>query len=184
MLITTAYFDRNEKSIEGAFTLRTIERDPAKPENFKIVKEFSRLPARSGLRGSEKTSWERGSSPIPWTRNANVDVVKKNPLQFPECLWIWLRLVLQAGQWAGSTGIGEFRYISSGLTNPTIIQSPSKPSLVRRDIGIHPENSRAGSLGCIVLLASSEDQRQKILDLQDYVRELAKTTKLIRLEVI
>ncbi len=184
MLITTAYFDRSENTIEGFFTLKTVERDTSDPTYVKTIKEFSKLPARSGLKGTEKTSWERGHSPIPWTRNANVEEVKKNPKLFPECLWIWLRLVLQEGQWAGNTGIGEFRYISTELTQPSIIRSPSNPSLVREAIGIHPENSRKGSSGCIVLLASTEGQRKKIIELQDYVKVLAKTTKLIRLEVI
>jgi hypothetical protein len=184
MLITTAYFDRSEKTIEGFFTLRTVERDDSDPSKVRIIKEFSKLPSRSGLKGAEKTSWERSRSPIPWTRNANVEAVKKKPLQFPECLWIWLRLVLQEGLWAGDKGIGEFRYISSGLTEPSIIRSPSDPSLVREAVGIHPENGRKGSLGCIVLLVNTEEQRKKVLELQSYVKKLASTTKLIRLEVI
>ena len=184
MIITTAYFDRSEKTIEGFFTLRTIERDDSDPSKLKIIKEFVKLPARSGQKGAEKTSWERTRSPIPWTRNANVEAVKKNPSQFPECLWLWLRKVLQVGEWAGDKGIGEFRYISSGLTDPTTIQSPSNPSLIRKVIGIHPENNYPGSLGCLVLLVNTEEQRKKVLELQSYVKNLAKTTKLIRLEVI
>lgn len=180
-LITTCYFDRNPKSIEGLFTIRTVD------ETGKVVKEFAKLPARSGQVGYTDTSWIRGKSPIPFTQESKDLIVLKNPNQFPKNLWLWLKNVLQVGEWAGMKGIGEFRYISSSKTDPNIIQSPENPSLVRHDIGLHPDQITPrlkGSAGCIVLACDTEEQKTRLLVAREYLNELAKTQKHIKLVVL
>ena len=178
-LITTCYYDRNPENIEGLFTIRTIDK-----VSNKVVKEITKLSARSGQRGETKSSWKRGSSPIPWTQESKVTYIQSFINEFPKEYWLWLRDVKQKGQWAGKTGIGEFRAISTSKTDPGTIVSPTKPHLVRKYVGLHPENNYFGSLGCIVLLSDTEEQKNRVLALRQYLEELAKTQKHIRLVVI
>lgn len=130
MSTTRAFYDRQANTIEGRFTVRTIDEG-------QIVKEFVRLPARSGQKGFENTSWVRGKSPIP----------------FGEYL-LWIDKPLQPWQDAGRSGIGHFLNISNTPTDRRGIYGDT--GQVRKDIGLHPENGWEGSAGCIVLIPSDE----------------------------
>lgn len=178
-LTTTCYYDRKPNSIEGIFTVKTVD-----SKTNKIIKEITRIPARSGQSSESNSSWIRGKSPIPWTQESKEASIQKSILDFPKELWIWLRNIKQFGEWAGKNGIGEFRNISSNKTDPTTIQSPNNPKLIRKDIGLHPENGFKGSAGCIVLIADTEEQKQRILVLRQYLEELGKTQKHVRLVVL
>jgi hypothetical protein len=127
---TTAYYDRQANTIEGLFTVRTVE-------DGRIIKELRQLKARSGQRGSENTSWVRGKSPIPFGEH-----------------YLWIDKPLQAWQSAGQSGIGHFLNISSGLDNRRLILGPNGE--MRDLIGLHPENKWIGSAGCIVLIETAQ----------------------------
>lgn len=140
-MITTAYYDRQADTIEGFFTLRAVE-------NGQIIKEFRRLPARSGQKGFENTSWTRGKSPIPFGE-----------------FWLWIDKPLQPWASAGERGIGHFLNISSSRVNRRLIQGLN--GQMRDLIGLHPENKFAGSAGCIVLVESPQ-----IWEMFRYLEEL------------
>ena len=121
-----AYFKRRQDTIEAVFTLH---RDGV-PVTFK-GQTFERMPARSGQFGSTNTSWQRGKSPIPLGRH-----------------YLWLKprpLLMTPG--------GDFFPISSSKSNDRLITN--KDGLERWDIGVHKENDKPGSAGCIVLLVDT-----------------------------
>lgn len=181
-LVTTCYYDRVPNSIEGFFTIRTVD-----SSTNKIVKEFAKLPARSGQNREVNSSWVSGGSPIPFTTASKDPYVVAHPNEFPTEMWLWLRLINQVGEWAGMKGIGEFRHISTSKTDPNTIQSPGNSKLVRKDIGLHPDqvNPRLkGSAGCVVLACDTPQQIQRILAARQYLNELAKTQKHVRFLVV
>lgn len=153
----TAYYDRRDKTIEGLFTLKSS--NPADEADNLI-----RLPARSGQRGYEGTSWERGKSPIPVGK-----------------YWLWVGRGKDIGVQPGRTGIGEFYPISSGDDPRLIINvgrpMPKKNRLFRQDIGLHPENALPGSAGCIVILKDWDRLAERL-------RLLGKTQERIPLVVL
>ena len=181
-LVTTCYYDRRPNSIEGLFTIRTVD-----TTNNKIVKEFAKLEARSGQRKEANTSWVSGKSPIPYTTESKDKYVMDHPKEFPKDLWMWIRNIKQVGEWAGMKGIGEFRPISCSKTNPNIIRSPENPKLVRNFIGLHPDQitpELKGSAGCVVLACDTKKQIERILAAREYLNELAKTQKHVRFVVL
>jgi len=152
LTITTAYYDRKKiNDINGFFTLQIVN-----SKNFNIIKRFEKLPARSGQYGFTD-SWTRGNSPIPYSKECVED------------LYIWLDWQLQSNEWSGKKGIGEFWFVGTGEDRFKIIGKNGKS---RRNIGVHPENSFVGSLGCIVLLNETEKQKQKILKMREHLKKI------------
>lgn len=156
-----AFYDRQPGTITGAFTLQSG-----------TVKLFDRLPARSGQRGHEGTSWIRGKSPIPFGE-----------------MRLWLSS-LNRGQMAGERGIGEFFPISSGDNRRLIAwrelgEGPAPGGTGERwDVGLHPENALPGSLGCIVLLTDTPQREAQVRRLFTYLNDLSKTQPWMRLTVL
>lgn len=155
----TAYYDRKPGTIEGLFTLQTVE-------NGVPTKLFNRLPARSGQQSYCDTDWVRGQSPIPMGRH-----------------FLWLDPV-NPGTWPKTPGgIGEFYPISSGLMNRRIIMAEDTGK-VRMDIGLHPENAYPGSAGCIVLLHDTPVRKAEVMRLFAFLRTLGKSRETIDLVVL
>jgi hypothetical protein len=154
-LITTAYYDRSIESINGLFTVKTINRISGL-----VVREFARLPSSSGQRGYEKESFRRGKSPIPFS----------NELAKPYKLWI--DKPNQERQWAGAGGIGAFYHIS---TEDDRVTTKNKYGQERKILGWHPNNLIPGSAGCVVSEADSEERRKQIIAIWDYFDKLAET---------
>ena len=161
--ITRAYYDRSRGSIEGLLTIQTVV-------NAKIVTSYSRLPARSGQRSKSNDSWTYGS-PIPFSSEIE-----------PKRYKLWLSGQLQAGQWAGKAGIGEFWRISTEDDRVTI-QNPKGPQK-KLAVGIHPENGIPGSLACIVLVNDLPAQRQNIRAARKWLKTVAKYHEYIELTVL
>lgn len=140
-----AYFDRSTSGIEGAFTLQRVV-------DGKVEKLFEKLPARSGQRGWTNKEWVRGKSAIPFG-----------------ALRLWTKPI-KVGKKADYDGIGEFFNISSG-NNRDIIQGFA-PQQVRESIGLHRENDKPGSAGCIVLLDNTPALDAQVTKLFKFLREL------------
>ena len=132
-----AFFDRDENSINGFFTL----------QDEKGKKLFERLPARSGQNGYTKTNWLRSRSPIPFSKWIN------KPYR------LWLQSV-SAGMDHKANGIGEFWPISN-TDSMREIHGPYEGQ-GRMDIGIHWENDKPGSAGCIVLVSDTPARREQV----------------------
>jgi hypothetical protein len=123
----TAFFDRNEHTILGRFSIR-------KHTGEYVVEK---LIARSGQHGYTKSSWNRGKSPIPYGR-FNLHTTPNN-----------------RGQEAGAFGIGEFYPIDTQGDRLTI-RDPENYRRKRMEIGLHEENGLPGSAGCIVIVYHSD----------------------------
>jgi hypothetical protein len=161
-LITTAYYDRRAvQNVNGLFTIKTTLDDA-------IVEEFSKLPARSGQNGF-LDSWTTAKSPIPFSNELISD------------LYIWLDGQKQIGQWPTGGQIGEFWNISTDDDRVTI---RGKNGKIRKVIGAHPENAYAGSAGCVVLLHETEEQKQRILAVRDYLKQLHEVRKIEKIRLI
>jgi hypothetical protein len=154
-LTTTAYYDRSIESINGLFTVKTVNK-----LSGLVVREFARLPSSSGQRGYEKISFKRGKAPIPFS----------NELTKPYKLWI--DKPLQEREWAGARGIGAFYAIS---TENDRITTKNKYGEIRENLGWHPNNLIAGSAGCVVVEADTEERRKQIIAIWDYFDKLAET---------
>jgi hypothetical protein len=140
-----AYFDRSTSGIEGAFTLQQVL-------NGKAIKLFEKLPARSGQRGWTKTDWTTEKSPIPFGHYR-----------------LWTKS-LKPGKKANFDGIGEFFQISNG-DQRGIIQGPNKEQR-RVGVGLHRENNKPGSAGCIVLLDNTPALDDEVTRLFKFLRSL------------
>jgi hypothetical protein len=140
-----AYFDRSTSGIEGAFTLQQVL-------NGKAIKLFERLPARSGQRGWTNKEWVRGKSAIPFGT-----------------FRLWTKPI-KVGKKADYDGIGEFFNISSG-DKRTVIQGFVSQQY-REAIGLHRENDKPGSLGCIVLLDNTPALDDEVTRLFKFLRSL------------
>jgi len=117
------FYDRREGSIHGLLSVR--DRDG----HYLLEKAIT----RSGQASATLSSWRQGLSPCPYG-DFNLWLVPNNP-----------------GQSAGATGVGEFYPIDNTGDRRTI-RAPQNQRLVRREIGLHEENSLPGSRGCIVLV--------------------------------
>jgi len=160
-MITTAYYDRSQGTINGSFSVQTSL-------DGLVVENFSKIQARSGQRGFDD-SWTPAKSPIPYS----TEILGEYSL--------WLTNQNQKGQWAFGSGIGEFWAISTEEDRVTI---KGKNGKIRREIGAHPENEFPGSAGCIVLVAESELQKQRILAVRNYLIFLRDTRKLQKIKLI
>jgi hypothetical protein len=136
-MIYRAFFDRNEETTNGFFTL----------QDEKGKKLFERLPARSGQTGYTKTDWIRSRSPIPYSKW----IIK------PYRLWL---ASVNVGMTSKANGIGEFFPISN-TEGSREIQGPYHGQ-ERMDIGLHWENDKPGSAGCIVLLNDTPERRDQV----------------------
>ena len=151
-----AFFDRREDSIEGLFTILNTKTHE---------KVFNRLQARSGQPNYTHTNWVKGKSPIPMGKHK---LILKEPLQ--------------KDQWPGKAGIGEFWRISNTDNDRIILSGCGRYS--RSDIGLHPENSFAGSAGCIVIVIDTEEQKKEWLRLSSFLEGLIGKYNHIPLEVL
>lgn len=167
--ITTAYYDRDVNTIEGLYTVQTVDRLTGQ-----IIKKFSRLPARSGQRGHTHSSWERGKSPIPFT--------------FNRFFYLWIGHPKGRGlPERDPKEIGRSYPISSDLTQKTRIHHPDNPNVFREFIELHFDQRlrKPGSIGCPVLVQDTDYQRGQALELFDYLDWLAKQgTEYIRQVVL
>jgi hypothetical protein len=157
MNLINAYYDRKNQF----FTVQETN------EKYQIIKKFEKLPARSGQHGYID-SWTRGKSPIPFS----VECVND--------LYIWLDCQLQKGEWAGARGIGEFWKIS---TDPDMRTIRGKNGKYRQDIGAHPENDIPGSAGCIVFLHRTQQEKENLLSLRNFLLNLKERIEKIKLTV-
>ena len=146
-MIHKAFFDRDLKDVNGVFTL----------QDEKGHKLFERLPARSGQAGYTKTNWVREKSPIPMSAY----------LIEPYRLWLSSRGV---GTDSKKDGIGEFWPISN-MGNTGMIEGAMKGQL-RTDIGLHWENDKKGSAGCIVLVNDTPERRAQVMKLFAFLHTL------------
>ena len=145
------------------------------PENLELVfdkkqkllilredgKNKFELKALSGQREYQETSWHSGKSPIP----SNIDVED-------ETLYVWLKNPNQPGQKPDprtGTGIGEFYYVSSRLSDKTRIWKYNYTAQ-RQFIGIHPDNKYPGSAGCIVLQHLKPEDEKKMIEFRNYIK--------------
>lgn len=162
--VTTAYFDRSNDSTEGVFTVQTTSFYDDGQNSILVV---GKLPARSGQRGYTHTSWVRGKSPVPygdhllWLKPQNLGLdVEKDP-----------------------RGMGAFYFISNTPDNKRLIKDPFSP-YERFDIGLHEENDKPGSAGCIVLLNRTKEEKTNIYNLYKYFQDLSGSKEYIRLRVL
>lgn len=153
------YYDRQAGSIEGFLTVQ-------KSVGEEVTKLFSRLPARSGQRGWENTSWQRGKSPIPYGSHKLL-LKPVNP-----------------GTWPGKTGIGEFFPIFTSDHDKRVIFDPKDGSKRRIDVGLHPENAIPGSAGCIVLLTDTPEKKSKVKELFSFLRDQSSVYTYLPLVVL
>lgn len=163
--ITTIYYDRRRGSIEGALTVRTVYDE-------EIVKNFVRLPCRSGQLNWANQSWGSGA-PVPYS----FEVLGQK-------LWLWLTGQKQKNLWANEDPqkIGEFWPISTEPDKATIL-SPER-TRKRQYIGLHHENQYKGSMGCIVTVTETEEQVNKILEARSWLMLLAEYHQKVKLEVL
>lgn len=153
----TAYFDRTVASTEGKFTLK---------DNFGNV-YFDKLPARSGQKGFTTNSWVRGKSPIPFGRHR-----------------LWLRKTKKGPIFPTTPGgVGMFWPISN-LEDSRVIVDRQNPDLIRMDIGLHPDNDFPSSIGCIVLVHETKEQKKNVEALFNKLFELSETLEYIDLVVL
>lgn len=129
-----AFYDRQPNTIHGWFTILEYDSEGSEPQ--KII---NRIPAVSGQKGYENSSWATAKSPIPY----NVEVKGGK-------LWLWLSPVageISNSPLAPTKGIGEFWPISSSETNRSLIVGLKNQQ--RAHIGGHDDNSLLGTAGCI-----------------------------------
>lgn len=148
-----AFFDRKDDTIDGFFTII----DTRKPDS----KVFNRLPARSGQAGYTHSSWIRGKSPIPFSKELGKTE-----------LMIHMQRPQNFEQWPLPAGVGEFWFISNSTKDPQTIQDPSNPKFERVAVGLHPENLYKGSAGCIVLLHDTESREKEVIRLHNFLLSL------------
>lgn len=144
-----AFFDRNVNHILGRFSIRDRRGD------YVVEKVY----VRSGQVGHTRTDWARGKSPIPFG-SYNLHTVPNN-----------------RGQVAGVSGIGEFFPIDNQGDRYTI--KGQHRGQKRLEIGLHEENSYAGSAGCIVVVYHSDWLR-----IRDFLRNISHEYPSIPLEVL
>jgi hypothetical protein len=132
-IIEKMVFSRNTRSIEGKIR---VFYEGGKVDTFQ---------ARSGQVGFLHTCWVRGKSPTPFGSFF---------IQIPS---------KKQNQWSNTDGIGEFFNVYSSPKNKRVIRSLANPTMIREDVGIHPENLTPGSIGCPVLVAgkTNNDQAEK-----------------------
>lgn len=165
-IITTAYFDRSFNTIEGKFSIQTVKFENG---SSSVIKAISQLPARSGQNGYTSTSWVRGKSPIPFSTSMGF-------------LYLWLSPAnpgLEVER--DPKKIGEFYPISSSRENKRLITDGTHE---RWDIGAHDDNDRPGSAGCVVWVRETNEQKERLAELKEYLRELRKTQEYIRFIVL
>lgn len=135
----TAHYDRKSGTIDGLFTLM-LDGQP-----YQIgKKKLQRLGARSGQSRCADTNFTRGCSPIP-----HLEENRKN--KKPTEYWLWTHSIDEYKP-AGAAGIGWFFPISNtGSPERTMFGK-----FVRIALGLHPENRKRGSAGCIVILSWAE----------------------------
>lgn len=130
-IIEKIVFSRNVRSIEG---------------KFRVFYEGGKVDvflARSGQVGFLHTCWIRGKSPTPFGSYF---------IKVPS---------IKQGKWSNFDKIGEFFNVYSSPKNKRVIRSLGNPTLIREDIGVHPENDIPGSIGCPVLLAGKDNKDEK-----------------------
>lgn len=156
-LIHTAYFDRSK----GLFTLQSFNSDTEEMQT-----QFTRLPALSGQKDYQNTSWSTGKSPIPLSSEVKEDYRLWLDNQYQENIW----------PWQDKNKIGEFWHISTGDDKRFIYSKDG--AKVRNAIGLHVDNEYPGSAGCIVLVANTETQKLNILLLREYLKAIQKFENL------
>lgn len=154
-----AYYDRQPRTIDGFFSLKD-------GSDFLVEKIW----ARSGQQACSNTSWDRGQSPIPYSK----EVV--------EPLKIWLTPYTN-GKDFDPDGIGLFWPISTSQIDRGLIKG-WYPGQERRVVGLHPENRFDGSAGCIVLRWDNAANRGKVEKLFKIMQDLRKTMDYIDLQVL
>lgn len=157
----TLYFDKQVHSIDGALTLQAYDPDTKKARTL-----FHRMAARSGQKGYEGTDWVRGKSPVPFGRH-QIDLHS-----------------LKAGKWSDYDGIGEFFKIFTDSSNTRRIYDHKRNNYQRFDIGLHPENTKPGSAGCIVLLGRNPLERAQVEKLFAVLRGISDESPVIDLVVL
>lgn len=156
-----AYFDRDVNNVNGLFSI----------VDASGVKVFNRLPVRSGQAGFTHTSWTSGKSPIPFSKELSA------PLR------ILLNHPNQEGQWPATPGgIGEF-WLITNVPGTDLIRG-KEAGHVRQAIGCHPENAYRGSAGCIVFLHDTQTQKDELLRLTKWSKQLIGHYGYIPLEVL
>lgn len=159
----TAYYDRKSSTDNnGFFTVKQTS-------GGNVLKEFTRLPARSGQWGFQD-SWTRAKSPIPFSDEITGEYK------------IWLNGQSQWLQWAFGGGIGEFWRISNHNDRTSIIGKES--GQYRSAIGVHPENEYPGSAGCIVLVNDTREQEGEIIRLRNWLLECRKKYKIDHIKLV
>ena len=148
------FFKRYVDRIDGLLTFQD--------KNAKPV--FQRVPSRSGQSGYTDTSWVRGMSPIPLGKH----YLFLNPLN--------------KGLRADDNGIGLFFPIGS-RKNSTTIWSINRFAK-RTAIGLHEENTKPGSAGCVVVLTNQEELEQEWLEMCDFLQKLSKDSRFLEFHVI
>ena len=151
-------YKRQKGSVEGTLQV--------KDSDGKVIAE---LPARSGQQEAADTDWETAKSPIPFSPAGEDYYLSLKPLEnsavFAE----------------GNENVGLFFPISSDESQPEIIEQGGK---TRTAIGLHSENDKPGSAGCVVVLWDTPERKQQVQALYDKLAELGKTQKTIRFSVV
>lgn len=147
-------FHRDKENILGMLTLANVWDD-----GESVI--YGNLPARSGQCGYTHTDWIPAKSPIPSGE-----------------FWMATQFVPLLSEPKGT----PFFHIGSQKGTNTIYDAKSAHH--RTDVGLHLENNKPGSEGCVVLLWDTIQRKEKAFALFSYLTKLKNSEPYIRFTVL
>lgn len=149
-------FHRDKDNILGLLTLTNVH-----DGGESII--YDSLPARSGQCGYTHTDWIQAKSPIP-----------------PGEFWMATQFIPLMEEPKGT----PFFEIGSQKGSNTIFEVVNGQGRHRTNVGLHLENNKPGSEGCVVLLWDTLERKNKAFSLFSYLTKLKNSEPYIRFTVL